>query len=109
MKSLNSFIVLAAIGGVFGSTFQPSSTATVSFIGGVIKARHQVSEDAKYPRDECPVCEGKGWYISGDKIEKVDCGYCEPVKKEEPTLAEDPLVEEDLPLVPVEPKQYFLR
>jgi hypothetical protein len=23
------------------------------------------------------VCKGKGWYISGDGIKKVDCGYCE--------------------------------
>ena len=95
--------------------FQPSSTSSVALIGGVIHARHLAETvEKKYPRNECPVCEGKGWYISGDRIEKVDCGYCEPVKtKDEPQLA-DPQIqeeEEDIdepPLVPI-PKQFILR
>lgn len=104
MKNLNSVFALAFLStSIMLGEFKPTSTATVSLIGGVIKARHIAEEtDKKYPRDECPVCEGKGWYISGDKIEKVECGYCEPVKQE-PTLAEDP------PLVPVEPKTFILR
>ena len=31
-------------------------------------------------RMDCPVCKGKGWYISGDGIEKIECQYCEPSK-----------------------------
>ena len=80
----SSLLILAVMGSVALIEFQPSSTSAVSLIGGVIKARHEITEEAKYPRNECPVCKGKGWYISGDGIERVECGYCEP-PKEEPT------------------------
>jgi hypothetical protein len=50
--------------------------------GGIIRATH-VETVKKYKRSECPVCKGKGWYISGDKITEVPCGYCEPDKKTE--------------------------
>lgn len=79
---LNNLLILAVMGSVTLLEFQPSSISAVSLIGGVIKARHEITEEAKYPRNECPVCKGKGWYISGDGIERVDCGYCEPVKEE---------------------------
>lgn len=110
MKNLHSAFALAFLSAsIMMIEFTPTSTATVSLIGGVLKARHIAEDtDEKYPRDECPVCEGKGWYISGDGIEKVECGYCEPVKQE-PTLVEDPLLMEDPPLVPVEPKTFILR
>lgn len=52
-------------------------TAAVCLVGGTIKAR-QHETVKKYKRKDCPVCKGKGWYISGDGIAKVDCGYCEP-------------------------------
>jgi hypothetical protein len=78
----NSLLILAVMGSVALIEFQPSSISAVSLIGGVIKARHEITEEAKYPRNECPVCKGKGWYISGDGIEKVECGYCEPAKEE---------------------------
>jgi hypothetical protein len=57
-----------------------SSLAAVTMAGGIIKAQHGDGVTKKYPRKDCPVCKGKGWYISGDKISKVDCGYCEPEK-----------------------------
>lgn len=53
-----------------------SSLSVVTLVGAHIKAR-DVPINSKYPRKDCPVCKGKGWYISGDGIEKVDCGYCE--------------------------------
>lgn len=56
----------------FGSTLAP-----VNLAGGIIKASH-ASQTKKHKRKDCPVCKGKGWYISGDGIKKVDCGYCEP-------------------------------
>jgi len=43
----------------------------------------------KHKRKDCPVCKGKGWYISGDGIAKVDCGYCEPENKETQATEED--------------------
>lgn len=112
MKNLNSFLILAVMGVAVVNSLQPSSTATVSLIGGIIQARHIAEQsDSKYPRDECPVCEGKGWYMSGDGISQVECGYCEPVKQE-PTLAEEEEEEElskDPPLVPIKPDTFILR
>jgi len=105
MKIITSTFVLATLmGAVVMGDFQPGSTSAVSLIGGVIKARHDVSPDAKYPRKDCPVCKGQGWYISGDGIEKVDCGYCVPEKAQpEPTAP----VPDDPPLVPI--KSFYLR
>lgn len=60
-----------------------SSISAVTMVGGIIKAQHNDSIK-KYNRKDCPVCKGKGWYISGDGIAKVDCGYCEPDKKQNP-------------------------
>jgi hypothetical protein len=45
-------------------------------VGGKI-ASSRVDINKKYKRKDCPVCKGKGWYISGDGIAKVSCGYCE--------------------------------
>lgn len=59
-----------------------STTAGVCLTAGVMSSEH--TETEKYKRKDCPVCKGKGWYISGDGIAKVDCGYCEPEKTEEP-------------------------
>lgn len=103
----SSLLILAVMGSMALIEFQPSSISTVSLIGGVIKARHEVTEEAKYPRDECPVCEGKGWYISGDGIEKVDCGYCEPSKEEPQQQETDQQNSTEEPkLVPI--KTFFL-
>jgi DNA repair exonuclease SbcCD nuclease subunit len=64
--------------GLFGSSlYQGSTLATVVISGAVIKTSH-IETTKKYPRKNCPVCKGKGWYLSGDTIKKVDCGYCEP-------------------------------
>lgn len=56
--------------------YNGSSTAVVVAVGAHIKARDSLIT-IKYNRKDCPVCKGKGWYISGDGIEKVACGYCE--------------------------------
>jgi len=61
---------------VFGNA-KYSTKAVVTVVGGIIKAQ-SVAVVEKYKRKDCPVCKGKGWYISGDGIKKVDCGYCEP-------------------------------
>lgn len=58
---------------------QYSTTAVVTLVGGKIAASSNNSVPVKkYKRKDCPVCKGKGWYISGDGIAKVSCGYCEP-------------------------------
>jgi hypothetical protein len=80
---MNKLMGLFLIGTItlFGSQkYTGSTTAAVTLSGGVIKAQN-VNIDKKYPRKECPVCKGKGWYMSGDGISKVDCGYCEPESK----------------------------
>ena len=64
---------------VTSATDQYSTTAVVTLVGGRIAASAtDVIPVKKYKRKDCPVCKGKGWYISGDGIAKVSCGYCEP-------------------------------
>lgn len=75
-----SIILLSAILLFANQKYYGSSTAAVVISGGIIKAQHIEPIQKKYKRSECPVCKGKGWYISGDKIQKVECGYCEPDK-----------------------------
>lgn len=60
------------------SPYQGSTLAPVAVAGAIIKAKNNEKPNKKYKRKDCPVCKGKGWYISGDGIKKVDCGYCEP-------------------------------
>lgn len=63
------------------SNYSGGTLAPVILAGSVIK--HSGTEIInKYPRKDCPVCKGKGWYLSGDGIEKVPCGYCIPDKSE---------------------------
>lgn len=80
---MNKYIVSILIGSVlFGSYgYDGSTTAVVTIVGGIIKAQ-SISIEKKYKRQDCPICKGKGYYISGDGISKVDCGYCEPEKKQ---------------------------
>lgn len=81
---MNKLIGILLIGSIFASfgsqQYNGSTTAAVVLAGGIVKAQ-TVVVDKKYKRKDCPICEGKGWYISGDKITKVDCGYCEPDQK----------------------------
>ena len=79
MKTIN-IILLSSILLFANQRYRGSSTAPVAISGGIIKAQHVEPIQKKYKRSECPVCKGKGWYISGDKIQRVDCGYCEPDK-----------------------------
>lgn len=53
-----------------------STTSVVTIVGGTILAQHTETVE-KYKRKDCPVCEGKGWYMSGDGIKKIECQYCE--------------------------------
>ena len=61
--------------------YKGSTTAAVNLVGGIIKSQH-IDTEKKYPRKDCPVCKGTGKYLSGDGIKMVDCGYCEPDKKD---------------------------
>jgi len=62
------------------SHYYGSTTAPVTLAGGIIKAKHVQEVTQKYKRKDCPVCKGKGWYMSGDGILKIDCTYCEADK-----------------------------
>ena len=62
------------------SRYYGSTIAPVTLAGGIIKAKHSQEVVQKYKRKDCPVCKGKGYYISGDGILKIECTYCEPDK-----------------------------
>lgn len=76
MIKVLAFCLICSIG-LFGSgSYSGSTLASVVLSGAIIKTSH-LEVIKKYPRKNCPVCKGKGWYMSGDKIKKVECGYCE--------------------------------
>lgn len=60
-------------------SYKERSTAVVVLVGAHIKSKDCPIEH-KYERKNCPVCKGTGWYLSGDGIKKVPCGYCEEPK-----------------------------
>lgn len=76
---MNKLCLLILGCAIFTSTISDkvNTISVVTLVGAKIQAS-QVDNVKKYKRKECPVCEGKGWYISGDKIKKVDCQYCIP-------------------------------
>lgn len=77
---MNKIIIsLLCIGFIFGQNYYyGSTTAAVTLVGGIIKAKHIDTDTQKYKRKDCPVCKGNGWYMSGDGIKKITCNYCEP-------------------------------
>ncbi len=95
---LFSSVVLAGDQHYYGST-----TAAVIVSGSIIKTKHVQDSSVKYKRKDCPVCKGKGWYMSGDGILKIDCTYCEadkasvsisPIISISPPKAPEPKVQE---------------
>lgn len=38
--------------------------------------QHSPIPNDKVPRSECKTCDGKGWYMSGDGIQKIECQDC---------------------------------
>lgn len=83
IKTVNAILLCSIFSTILycSGSYNGSTTACVTIAGAIVKAQH-AEIDKKYKRSECPVCKGKGWYISGDDITKVPCGYCEPDKKE---------------------------
>jgi hypothetical protein len=79
MKFITITLLIAALS--ISSTYNFNTTAAVVIAGGIIKSKYAISIDKKYPRKDCPVCKGKGWYMSGDGIKKIECSYCEPDTK----------------------------
>lgn len=92
---INKLLATVLIAGLFGTIvsnkYYGSPTAAVTIAGAIIKAKHTDETTKKYKRKDCPVCKGKGWYMSGDGIKKIDCNYCEPDSQEQP-LAESPII-----------------
>lgn len=76
MKIIVSSFLLASM--FFAVSTNYSTTSVVTLVGAKIAASQKDAPVKKYKRKDCPVCKGKGWYISGDGIAKVSCGYCEP-------------------------------
>lgn len=66
------------------STNYAPTKAVVVLAGSIVSSQND-TDTKKYKRKDCPVCKGKGWYISGDGIKKVDCGYCYVETKAENT------------------------
>ena len=94
---MNKAFCLLLISSLFVTSdygYTGSTTASVTLAGGIIKATHSQSEK-KYRRKDCPVCKGKGWYISGDGIKEVDCGYCEEETKDSEVTHPPVLLESD--------------
>ena len=75
----NILPILLALAVLTTSAPPYTTTGVVTVVGGVLKAR-SIEVVQKYKRKDCPVCKGTGYYISGDGIAKVDCGYCEAEK-----------------------------
>lgn len=82
MIKVFSWALIASVVIAGAYKYKGSTVSAVVLSGGIIKAQH-TDIDKKYKRKDCPICKGQGWYISGDKISKVDCGYCE-VEKTQP-------------------------
>jgi hypothetical protein len=81
MNKILTILLCGTLTVAYVSNKYPGDTlAPVVLAGSIIK--HAGTEiPKKYQRKDCPVCKGKGWYLSGDSIEKVPCGYCEPESK----------------------------
>ena len=86
MNKIVAIVLVSSIGIFSTSQYSGSTLAPVVISGGIIKAQNTEAPNKKYKRKDCPVCKGKGWYISGDGIKKVDCGYCEPETNEESSI-----------------------
>ena len=79
MNKFLSFLLIASIFNFGSYGYNGSTKSVVALVGGVIKGQN-IEVSKKYKRKDCPVCKGKGYYISGDGIAKVECGYCEVEK-----------------------------
>lgn len=80
MKNICIGLIICSVGLFAANEYKGSTLAPVIISGSIIRTSN-LEIVKKYPRKNCPVCKGKGWYISGDSIKKVDCGYCEPEQK----------------------------
>lgn len=78
MKSLLSCILVAHVLLAAVAHNKYSTTAIVTLVAAKISVSQKDISVEKYKRKDCPVCKGKGWYLSGDGIAKINCQYCEP-------------------------------
>jgi hypothetical protein len=76
----------------YSSDYSPVYTKSAVILAGSVIASQHMVDNKKYKRKDCPICKGKGWYISGDEIKKVDCGYCEEDTKNQPVEKPSPKV-----------------
>lgn len=83
-KLLCGMLLFGVLFGSYG--YNGSTVSAVTLVGGIIKAQN-IEISQKYKRKNCPICLGKGYYLSGDKITEVPCGYCEPDKTSAPAMS----------------------
>jgi hypothetical protein len=81
MNKIISLILLGSVFSVYSHDISNVSTTSAVTLSGAILKGSSMPINAKYKRKDCPICKGTGFYISGDGIKKVDCGYCEPPNK----------------------------
>lgn len=78
-------IIVTALAANTQAYYVPTK-ASVVLAGSIVSSQND-TDTKKYKRKDCPVCKGKGWYISGDGIKRVNCGYCyDETKSEETSL-----------------------
>lgn len=83
---MKNLVLFCFIFGLFiTSNHKYTTTSVVTLVGGVISSKHNNENTIKHKRKDCPICKGKGWYISGDGIKKIDCQYCEQDTVEDQT------------------------
>lgn len=61
----------------FSSPIKHETIVAATAISGSVIKYPQLNKVEKHKRKDCPVCKGKGWYLSGDGLAKIDCQYCE--------------------------------
>jgi hypothetical protein len=94
-KKMNKLIAVLLIGSAVVATdygYNGSTLSVVTLTGAIIKTKNLEDNHKKYKRKDCPVCKGKGWYISGDGIAKVTCGYCEEETTQDSTVIHPPVM-----------------
>lgn len=70
-------VIIATLFSAVHKQQEYSTLSVVTIVGSVVSSDNQEIIE-KYKRKDCPVCNGKGWYLSGDGIAKIECQYCEP-------------------------------
>lgn len=75
-------LLILSLSSAYAGEYKGSTLAPTIVVAAKIQAGHIPSQFKKFKRKDCPVCKGTGKYLSGDKINWSECGYCLPDPKE---------------------------